>query len=406
MYRSRFFLLFFILFSFSLQSVAQDKFIFPGRRSHISLPARISHNLVVIPVSINNSPPLNFILDTGVKTTILTEPLIAGMLDLDLSQKVLIYGLGGEGLVEAARAEGVSMQIGRLRAESLDLIVLPEGMISFSETFGFQVHGIIGHDLFRQFALSIDFINSRVRIYRQATYPVRRNSRVIPLELRDGKPYAKIHLVGYQGDTLSRKLLVDLGASHPLYLKQDYMHLVPRTLEGFLGKGLSGALTGHTGRLQSAVLQEISISEPIVAFPDTEFITLPGKQVHWEGIIGGGILSRFNLVIDYPSSRMVLRPNARFDKPFTFNQSGLEVIAGGAGYRKFIIDHVRPGSSAYEAGLISGDQILTLNQRSHQQLSLQQIKDQLSGRASKRIHMTVLRNQQIHRVQFRLRDDI
>lgn len=395
-----------LLFLLPVLGQQQGTFSFPSRKSFITVPIEISQNLIVISLRINESPPLNFILDTGIRTTILTEPAIARILELDMRESIYLYGLGGSGVIPAARVRDVNLTIEGIRGSNMDLIVLPDGILTFSEVFGFPVYGIIGYDLFRQFPVQIRYQQEQLRIYKEPTYRIPRRSRVIPLQLMEGKPYISVDLIGYRGDTLSTHLLVDLGASHPLYLNNDHVEMVPQTLEGFLGKGIAGTLMGQVGRLSEIVIGGRAVEKPLVAFPHQQFLTYDGKELGWEGLIGGGLLSRFDLLIDYPSGRMLMDPNRKFGDPFIFNLSGLEVIATGPQYKNFIIQHVRPGSAAYEAGIMAGDRLLSLNSRSYKNLTLQQILEILSGEFSEVIRMVVIREAEIIKTRFRLRSDI
>lgn len=42
-------------------------------KKKVTIPVEIMNNMVVIPVVLNNQAPLKFILDTGVRTTVLTQ---------------------------------------------------------------------------------------------------------------------------------------------------------------------------------------------------------------------------------------------------------------------------------------------------------------------------------------------
>jgi hypothetical protein len=367
---------------------------------------KIINNLVIVPVSINGSPPFNFILDTGVNKTILTEPVIAEFFDVYATQDVLIYGLGGEGMLQAAKATDVTIQLGPIRGTDMDLIIIPEDILQFSSFFGISVYGIIGNDIFRKFPVKIDYSAAQVTIYREPSYRTGRRFRELPIELIGGKPYTTSTLTSQTGQTLTTELLIDLGASHPIYLNQKYNQFVDKTLEGFLGEGIGGMLTGEMGRIGSLDLAGFVLREPIVAFPQTEIYPVLDDLFQWEGIIGGGILSRFTLILDYQSSKIVLRPNRKFKSPFYFNPSGIEIKAVGTKFQEFIIYYVREGSPAYEAGLREGDRILSIKRKHHSELDLQTINYILSGRDVRRIRMQILREDIIQTIRFTLRDEI
>ena len=64
--------------------------------SKVSIPIEIYNNLIVVPVVLNGRLPLRFILDTGVRTTILTEKAFSDFLHMTYARKYTISGPGGE----------------------------------------------------------------------------------------------------------------------------------------------------------------------------------------------------------------------------------------------------------------------------------------------------------------------
>ena len=67
----------------------------------ISVPFSLHNNLVVIKVKLNDALPLSFILDTGVRTSILTDKTFTDLLNVNYSRKFVIPGAGGQKLVDA-----------------------------------------------------------------------------------------------------------------------------------------------------------------------------------------------------------------------------------------------------------------------------------------------------------------
>ena len=124
--------------------------------SDVHLQAVISQNLVIIPVSVNGSVPLPFILDTGVRSTMILEPALKQPLKLDIHGRAYVLGLGSEGIVEAERSEYNHIQIGSLSlTDSASLLVLPENTLHLSSLLGFPVYGIIGYELFSRHPVSV-----------------------------------------------------------------------------------------------------------------------------------------------------------------------------------------------------------------------------------------------------------
>jgi hypothetical protein len=64
-------------------------------KKRVQIPIEIHNNLIVIPVVLNDALPLKFILDTGVRTTILTQKTFTDILNLVYTRKYTIAGPGG-----------------------------------------------------------------------------------------------------------------------------------------------------------------------------------------------------------------------------------------------------------------------------------------------------------------------
>lgn len=370
------------------------------------IPIEVRNNLAVVPVHIQEHGPFYFILDTGVRTTILTEPMLANLLELDFTEFIYIYGLGGEGIVEAVLSTDVDIRLPGIHGKNMNLIVIPEDILRFSEVFGFPVYGILGYDFFKDFPVEINYANERMRVYREPDYRIGRKSHVVPMELVNGKPYVEVSLIGNSGDTLTTNLLLDLGASHPIYLNRDYISMSDKTISSFIGMGIGGNLMGEVGRIDQFIIGDVHIKDPLVFYPDAEFLVFNDQEIEWEGLIGGAIINRFNIIIDYISEQIVLRPGRNFSKPFNSGLSGIEIVAKGDKLDQFMIHYVRPGSTAYEAGILPGDQIIQINHLRRHELDMEYILDIISLREGYPISITIMREGQFFRKYFRLREDL
>jgi len=382
-------------------------FEFNTNRRSIAIPANISNNLVVIPVRINDSPPLNFILDTGVNTTILVEPMIARVFEFPIDELVYVLGLGNEGIIEAGMAKGLTFSMRGITGENMNLIVIPDGILSFSEFFGFPVHGIIGNDLFQRFPVRINYRTNTVRVYRKPTYPVRRRSQIIPLEIENNKPYVWVNVEGdEEGKTDSLRLLVDMGATNPVFLNHSFKYLTENRIPSFLGKGISGELEGEMGRLRKLTIGDFTLDKPLVAYPQDDFLAAASFSIQWEGILGAGILSRFHVILDYTSQKLILRKNRNFDRDFRSNLSGMDIIAEGLRFNEYKVNHVRKNSVAFEAGILPGDKIISINRTDVSRLSIDDIVGIFNQSPGTFIQIQIMRDEMILQKNIRLREDI
>src|SRR4051794_6593000 len=105
---------------------------------------KLVHNLIVIPVFVNDRGPFNFILDSGVKPIIITDSSIVSPLDtvsLFLS-RIRGRGIGPE--LEAFVMTNLSIDIGDASGDKLSGILLKEDPFHLSAYVGIPIHGIIG----------------------------------------------------------------------------------------------------------------------------------------------------------------------------------------------------------------------------------------------------------------------
>ena len=393
--------------AFAFNDNIEEGFSFDINYRSVRIPVRISHNLVVVPMRINDSPPLNFILDTGVNTTILTEPLIAHFFEFPIDELVYVLGLGNEGIIEAGMSRGLTFKLNNITGNNMNLIILPEGILSFSEIFGFPVHGILGYDFFKEFPVQINYRNNSIRIFRTSSYRIRRRSKVLPLHIQNNKPYIDVTVVGADSTRVdSLRLLVDMGATNPLFLNGSFKYLAPETISAYLGKGISGDLKGEMGRLKKMKINGFDFRDPLVAFPQEEFLSIANLKFDWQGIIGGGILSRFHLIIDYTEEQIVLRRNRNYRDPFQTNPSGLEIVAQGANYNEYMVSYVRENSPAYEQDIRTGDQIIRITNEETARLSLDDVVGLLNQYPGTVVRLEVLRGNSIYRKTITLREDI
>ena len=396
---------------YSLASRGQGLgFSIADNRTKVSFPIQIYNNLVVIPVILNGRLPLRFILDTGVRTSILTQKAFTDILNLSYSRKYTISGPGGEKIVEAYIINNVSLELPGVIGKGHALLVLDEDHLELRNYLGTDVHGILGYELFSRFIVKIDYEKKLLTLalpnkIRHSKY------QPVPISIEDTKPYMQTDVVMTDGQKLKAKLLVDTGASHGLLLEpgsDSTIHAPTHTVSSIIGRGLGGEIIGRLGRIQSMAVGDYTLENPIASFPDPNsyFDSLKIGSVFRNGSVGGELLSRFTVIFDFPKQMMYVKKNHSFRKPFHYNLSGITVKAKGSRLKVFEIIEVRAQSSAESAGLKPGDIILAVNGIPNTQLDLNILNGMLNLKPGKRIILQVDRNGQRQRIEFNLEDAI
>lgn len=397
----------------SFGAVAQQPlgFAILGHQKKVKIPFEIYNNLIVIPVVLNNQLPLKFILDTGVRTTILTERAYSDILNLSYSKKYSIAGIGGEDLIEAYITNGVSLTLPGVKGKGHAMLVLEKDYMELRNYMGTDVHGVLGYEIFSRFIVKIDYVTKVLTITTPKYFKPRKSFDVLNMSVEDTKPYISAK-IGYGDDNeVDVKLMIDSGASGGLILDEssDNELFVPKNnIKSSLGRGLGGALEGRISRLDRFELGENHWDNVIATFPDGSSVidSLKKTAVFRNGSIGGEILSRFKVIFDFPSEKIYLKKNRQFKKRFKYDLSGLVIKAKGSQLNTFEISDVRKNSSGEKAGFKKGDIILSINNVSTKDLALSHVLGLLNAKENKKLKLSVRRNKTQYTNTFRLKSQI
>jgi hypothetical protein len=384
-------------------------FLFNEPRSkYITIPFKSASNLIIIPVTINDSDTLNFILDTGVKHPIITELPFVNKLNLNYMMPVPIQGLGDGYELTAYRSSGNNLKMAGMTAWNQEVQMIIDENFQISHMLGLPVHGLIGFNLFKDYIVKIDYPNEKLILYRPEHYKYRDRNKdiILPLHMEGHKPFVRTTIVTDEMQEVPVKLLVDTGSSDALWLAEnsdERIKLPQNHIESFLGRGLSGDLFGIKGRIDGIWVGPLIMSKPIASFPDSDLIRQLITTNDRNGTLGAEILRRFVVTMDYRNSRLTLRPTGRVREDFNYNMSGMEVMNPMPGLPIFTIANIRENSPAHLAGLRENDQILSLNNNNHNSLELNDINLLLQSRENKKIKIKVLRNGEEYQTSFDLK---
>lgn len=376
----------------------------PKRKSQ-TISFKTASNLIIIPITINDSDTLNFILDTGVRYPIITELPFVNKLNLNYLMPIDVKGLGiGENLT-AYRSGNNQIKMEGLVANNQEVQMIIDENFQISHMLGIPVHGLIGFNLFKDYIVRIDYENEKITLYRPENYKyhVQKSDITLPMFIENEKPFVRTAIVTEDYTEVPVKLLVDTGASDALWLSEksdERIQLPQNHIETFLGRGLNGDVYGTKGRIDGIWVGPLVLSKPIVAFPNSDLIDQIMSNNDRNGTLGAEILRRFIVTIDYKNQKLTLRPNSKLKEDFNYNMSGMEISNPMPGFPIYTITNIRENSPAYFAGLKENDQILSINNESHKSLELNDINLLLQSKEDKKIRIKVLRNGQEFKTEF------
>lgn len=269
--------------------------IFPADQRNVVLSAKRTDDGVLIPVRVNDSATtLWFIFDTGAGRTIIDRAVV-GSLGLKATSRGTITGVGS-GSVAVDIIEGVSLSLGSLRLNRIDLRVAKvAGDVSPAEQ---SADGIIGFDLLCASVVTLDVQTPQLVVTLPVPPSTPTDAEVLPLKIRDGWIFVRGTIKVPGNPPVTDDFLVDSGSldavNHPIIRKSTGPLRRTRTGAGGFGESQAGVIgknewfqIGRT-RIPNTVSACCAASEEV------------SRQ------IGLGILSHFRITFDYPTSRMIL----------------------------------------------------------------------------------------------------
>lgn len=366
-------------------------------KDQISIPFESYNNLIVIPVVLNHRMPLRFVVDTGVRTSILTDRTFTDMLNISYNRKIPLVGADGDRQISAYVANGISLKLPGVIGQGQALLVLEEDYLQLKNYLGTDVHGILGYELFSRFIVEIDYQDGIMTLHEPFSYKKKKLKNVMPLEILDTKPYIQTNLKLKNGTTIAAKLMIDTGASHSLLLDMESyrgFELPEKVIRTNIGRGLGGDIDGYLGRIETLEFGKYEFDDVISSWPDpgsfTEILRRTGRQ----GTLGGGVLNRFTVIIDYFNGNLHYRRNRNFHNKFEYNMSGIEVKALGNKLNQYVVSQIRKDSPASGADIQIGDHIVAINGDPTHQLTLGEVNNYFRTKPKRKLRMEIFRGEE------------
>jgi hypothetical protein len=351
----------------------------PVGKSVTTVPFELVTRHIVVPVRINNSRPLSFVLDTGDRVGIVDID-VAKELGLKLRGQVNIGGAGG-GTLPGSIVDEATWTLPGLEGFSQPIkLAIPLGRLK--ARFGHDFDGIIGAEFIKQFVIEIDYPGGVIRLHDKNQFSYNGSGESVPVQLdHQGYPIIDAEVTPSSGEPIKGKFLLDIGAGSALALHAPFVsehQLLNSELKTIKAIGLGGAggqSSGRIGRVAELKIGKYKIANPLTIFSEDKAGALSSTAL--AGNIGQQIASRFKLFLDYDHNRIVFEPAATFSEPFDRSQSGLALAAEGRDYTIFRITDVLENSPASEAGLQKDDLIIQVNDKPAAELTITKLGELL-----------------------------
>ncbi len=301
----------------------------PGKIAN-SIPFDLGSNLIFLPVSVNGSKPLSFILDTGSYSMISTGQAKSTGLEIQLvgttdgigdnQQNVYLvtgktlYGPPGAVLmnqrllsVPLAQVEDCFNKVtadepGREEAESRENKTKKRRAID----------GILGKEFFNSFVVEIDYKSQIINVYDPATYNYKGTGEHFKIEIAPQHIFVRAKIKAPGRVAVEGRFQVDTGYATEMCLTKEFVdeyRLLPpvEQLKRSPTCGLAGLVKDQSwvGNLERLELGSFRIENPLTEFSQAHF------NQEFDGSIGDATLKKFKVIFDYSHREMILEASPR-----------------------------------------------------------------------------------------------
>jgi hypothetical protein len=369
-----------------------------GGAASVTLPFRLLNNHIYVDARVNGKGPYTVLVDTGGHT--LVSPRLVSDLGLKSVGAAAMSGAGEKTSVSGF-AQVAELALGAVRMRN---------QVGFTTEIydpaieGIRVDGMVGFELFRRFAVEIDYGGDTLTLTDPARFDPKRAGIAIPFVFYDHLPMVQ----GFIAD-LPARLDIDTGSrseidvTRPFVAAHELRARFPKGVSAVTGWGVGGPARGYVVRLPSLTLGGVTVENPVAGLSESKRGST--SDPNYDGNVGSGFLKRFVVTFDYAHQTMYLKPATPVPLDVgRFDRAGMWINAGPEGY---VVTDVAGGGPAAQAGIKVGDSIATLAGAALRAEGLSDTRALLRARpAGTKLAMDIKRGSDILHVTLVLRDQI
>lgn len=259
--------------------------------------------LILLPVHLNGEGPLEFILDTGAGTSLLS-PALGQKLGVKIVGSKEGQSAGGAVSVSLARVS--SMAVGDASLDDVDV-----GLVDLShigKTVGARIDGDLGYNFLKHFRLTLDYRKQQIRLDDPKRFEsAGRSSAITEVPMRLANPAKPLILVDvYANGRGPFQFAIDTGTSTTAITPDLAKQLGLATSS--IGPVTTGGahLDATAGVLSSFQLGGARTNDLAVMVAD--FFAVLSKVIgaKLDGIVGYNFLRNYKVALDYPNEMLSL----------------------------------------------------------------------------------------------------
>lgn len=368
---------------------------FNGQSAPVEVPFRMGENAIIVDATVNGKP-LSFMFDTGFSGAfVVDEAINLGKATGKMNLRDFV------GQFEADTVKLTSLKLGSKTIDptSKEAVMQPA---DFSFSYNTHCDGIMGLEVVRDEVTEINFEKNKFIFHPRSLDISKRipdNKKTFLLKMLPIGHGAVVLEVASQS---GKKMLLSLDTGNSFYATthRDVLErcgLWPVDKKPAFMKSsfvASGAVDSWNKKMDNMTIFGVPVSTSYWSIID-----LPSSSAESDGTVGYGFLKNFNIIVDYERRRVWME---NFTGSATNEPEGQTGVSAAFDSRskKVIIVKVSPDSPAQKAGIVEGDQVLSVNGKELMgRLGYREIEAMIDGPAGSKVVLSVSRRGELTRYE-------
>lgn len=267
-----------------------------------TVPIELKRERVMVPLTINGSQPLSFLLDTGYGINMIHPDLIV---PLKLRRVGSLDIIGIAGREEAGTYDGAKLKLG-------EVTYAPKRIASLPSDAKHKKHedGILGVGFFKRYVVELDGKTKTMRLYEPKTFNYTGKGEILKLDFPKDTPVVEVQLLSAKGTNITARMEIDTGCDSGMCLGSPFVKAYdllgePEETRDGSRKGVGGGARVRYGKIPQLKLGKLTAENVSTSF-FTDGSPVDDTQA---GHIGMPTLLKFRVIFDYSRKRMILEGN-------------------------------------------------------------------------------------------------
>lgn len=326
----------------------------------LEIPFELKNDIILIQLKVNDNESSNtFVFDTGASSDVL-DIEVAKSFGLKPDYKQAVSGAGGINTVDVVLDQ--KFKLGQdIEIENANLVLVDLSRLNRKLERKFD--GIIGFSLIKNYITRIDYDAKKIQLFKKIEDVNTDDYSRIPFQFKNGTPIPQFEIsITLNNDKrYSGLVFFDSGAALTLAVNTPFnkRHRLNKKAEKSIVSetvNLTSKSISEQIAIKSMNIGEYTLNEMVISLAnDKEGVS---SYKGYLGILGAEVISRFNVILDYSSSNLYLKPNRNFSKAFEFPMSGITLAKEND---SIVVTRVQQGSQAYQNGVAKGDTLISID---------------------------------------------